>query len=249
MREASEASYQELAKREVDAELKRIVDLDLPRTFANNRLFSQDSKVETPYTDMLRSMLYALSHYRADIKYCQGFNYIAALLLLVHSVVRGRDRITVFRKEISQDTGHRAVALTFIATSFVLAVTYQAIVLLIQKAFNIREMIQVATEGIKSVVSAILILSLAYCINAISKTLGTSNYVISVTENWMTPVTLLALAFAVCAFMSFFTGTSCKIKPIRMHSTAVAKNGIHGSPYRTDTSSGSSRKPASTHST
>ena len=83
MREASEASYQELAKREVDAELKRIVDLDLPRTFANNRLFSQDSKVETPYTDMLRSMLYALSHYRADIKYCQGFNYIAALLLLV----------------------------------------------------------------------------------------------------------------------------------------------------------------------
>ena len=68
---------------------------------------------------------------------------------------------------------------------FVLAVTYQAIVLLIQKAFDIREMIQVATEGIKSVVSAMLILSLAYCINAISKTLGTSNYV-----------------------MSFFTGTS-----------------------------------------
>ena len=91
---------------------------------------------------------------------------------------------------------------------FVLAVVYQAIVLLIQKAFNIREMIQVATEGIKSVVSAMLILSLAYCINAISKTLGTSSYVISVTESWMTPVTLLALAFAVCAFMSFFTGTS-----------------------------------------
>ena len=92
--------------------------------------------------------------------------------------------------------------------AFVLAVVYQAIVLLIQKAFNIREMIQVATEGIKSVVSAMLILSLAYCINAISKTLGTSNYVISVTESWMTPVTLLALAFAVCAFMAFFTGTS-----------------------------------------
>ena len=91
---------------------------------------------------------------------------------------------------------------------FVVAVTYQAIVLLIQKAFNIREMIQVATEGIKSVVSAMLILSMAYCINAISKTLGTSSYVISVTESWMTPVTLLALTFAVCAFMSFFTGTS-----------------------------------------
>ena len=48
---------------------------------------------------------------------------LAALLLLVHSVVRGRDRITAFGKEIPQETGCRAVALTFIATSFVLAVT------------------------------------------------------------------------------------------------------------------------------
>ena len=48
---------------------------------------------------------------------------LAALLLLVHSVVRGRDRITAFGKEISQETGRRAVALTVIATSFVLAVT------------------------------------------------------------------------------------------------------------------------------
>lgn len=92
--------------------------------------------------------------------------------------------------------------------AFIAAVAYQAILLLIQRVFNIKEMIAVATEGIKSVVGAILILSLAYCINSISKTLGTSNYVISVTEAWMTPVTLLALTFAVCAFMSFFTGTS-----------------------------------------
>ena len=117
--------------------------------------------------------------------------------------------------------------------AFVLAVTYQAIVLLIQKAFNIREMIQVATEGIKSVVSAMLILSLAYCINAISKTLGTSSYVISVTESWMTPVTLLALAFAVCAFISFFTGTSWGVYaimiPIAMPLAFNMAGGVEGS--------------------
>ena len=117
--------------------------------------------------------------------------------------------------------------------AFVLAVAYQAIVLLIQKAFDIREMIQVATEGIKSVVSAMLILSLAYCINAISKTLGTSNYVISVTENWMTPVTLLALAFAVCAFMAFFTGTSWGVYaimiPIAMPLAFSMSGGVEGS--------------------
>ena len=117
--------------------------------------------------------------------------------------------------------------------AFVLAVTYQAIVLLIQKAFNIREMIQVATEGIKSVVSAMLILSLAYCINAISKTLGTSSYVISVTESWMTPVTLLALTFAVCAFMAFFTGTSWGVYaimiPIAMPLAFNMAGGVEGS--------------------
>ena len=117
--------------------------------------------------------------------------------------------------------------------AFVLAVAYQAIVLLIQKAFNIREMIQVATEGIKSVVSAILILSLAYCINAISKTLGTANFVISVTESWMTPATLLAMTFAVCAFISFFTGTSWGVYaimiPIAMPLAFSMSGGVEGS--------------------
>ena len=116
---------------------------------------------------------------------------------------------------------------------FVVAVTYQAIVLLIQKAFNIREMIQVATEGIKSVVSAMLILSLAYCINAISQSLGTANFVISVTESWMTPATLLALTFAVCAFISFFTGTSWGVYaimiPIAMPLAFNMAGGVEGS--------------------
>lgn len=92
--------------------------------------------------------------------------------------------------------------------SFIVAVFYQATVLLIQRAFSIQEMMQVVVKGIKSVMGAILILALAYCINAISKTLGTSEYVISITQGWITPMTLLVLTFLVSAFMSFFTGTS-----------------------------------------
>ena len=117
--------------------------------------------------------------------------------------------------------------------AFVLAVTDQAIEMLIQKALNIRGMIQVATEGIKSVVSAMLILSLAYCINAISQSLGTANFVISVTESWMTPATLLALTFAVCAFISFFTGTSWGVYaimiPIAMPLAFNMAGGVEGS--------------------
>lgn len=92
--------------------------------------------------------------------------------------------------------------------AFVCAVVFQFIVMLIRRMATLTEMISLAIEGIKSVMSAILILAMAYCINAISKELGTANFVISVTENWMTPTVIVVLTFLVCAFISFFTGSS-----------------------------------------
>lgn len=56
--------------------------------------------------------------------------------------------------------------------------------------------------------SAMLILAMAYCLNSISSTLGTADYVISITESWMTPTILMTLTFVVSAFIAFFTGTS-----------------------------------------
>ncbi|MGE5630711.1 MAG: Na+/H+ antiporter NhaC family protein [Caulobacteraceae bacterium] len=91
---------------------------------------------------------------------------------------------------------------------FVLAVAFQFVAMLIQKMGNIIELMETAVNGIKGVMSAVLILSLAYCLNSISKQLGTANYVISVTESWMTPALLLVFTFLICAFISFFTGTS-----------------------------------------
>ncbi|MGE5677027.1 MAG: Na+/H+ antiporter NhaC family protein [Pseudomonadota bacterium] len=91
---------------------------------------------------------------------------------------------------------------------FVLAVAFQFVAMLIQKMGTIVELMETAVNGIKGVMSAVLILALAYCLNAISKQLGTANYVISVTENWITPALLLLFTFLICAFISFFTGTS-----------------------------------------
>nr|WP_312576867.1 Na+/H+ antiporter NhaC family protein [Sedimentibacter sp.] len=92
--------------------------------------------------------------------------------------------------------------------AFIAAVAYQFIVMLIQKMGTLSELVDTAVQGIKSVMSAMLILALAYCLNSISKQLGTAQFVISVTQSWMTPTLLLALTFLVCAFISFFTGTS-----------------------------------------
>lgn len=92
--------------------------------------------------------------------------------------------------------------------AFVAAVAFQFITMLIQKMGSLAELMDTAVQGIKSVTAAIIILALAYCINAISKELGTAQYVIRVTESWMTPVLLVPLTFGICAFVSFFTGTS-----------------------------------------
>ncbi|MBP1926775.1 Na+/H+ antiporter NhaC [Sedimentibacter acidaminivorans] len=92
--------------------------------------------------------------------------------------------------------------------AFIAAVAFQFVVMIIQKMGTLSELVDTAVQGIKSVMSAMLILALAYCLNAISKELGTAQYVISVTESWMTPTLLLALTFLICAFISFFTGTS-----------------------------------------
>lgn len=91
---------------------------------------------------------------------------------------------------------------------FIAAVAYQFVVMLIQKMGTISELVETAVEGIKSVMTAMLILALAYCLNSISKELGTAQYIINATESWMSPALLLALTFAICGVVSFFTGTS-----------------------------------------
>lgn len=92
--------------------------------------------------------------------------------------------------------------------AFVLAVAYQFIALLIQKMANLKELMDCVMIGIKSIMGATMILASAYCINSISKTLGTANFIIDITQHWITPSTLLVLTFLACAAISFFTGTS-----------------------------------------
>lgn len=92
--------------------------------------------------------------------------------------------------------------------AFVVAVAYQFIVMVIQKKATIKELMDTAVEGIKSVMAAILILSMAYCMNSITKQLGTAQYIVSLTESWMTPLLLLVITFLVCAVISFLTGSS-----------------------------------------
>jgi Na+/H+ antiporter NhaC len=92
--------------------------------------------------------------------------------------------------------------------AMIAAVVYQFITILLQRMASLQEMVDAAVKGIKSVMSAILILSLAYCINHVTQVLGTANYIISITKSWMTPLLLLPLIFLICGVISFLTGSS-----------------------------------------
>ena len=92
--------------------------------------------------------------------------------------------------------------------AFILVVIYQFIVMLIQRMATLKEMVDTAIEGIKSVMSAILILAMAYCVNNITQTLGAPEYILNMTEAWMTPALLVTITFIVCAVISFLTGSS-----------------------------------------
>lgn len=91
---------------------------------------------------------------------------------------------------------------------FVSAVAFQFILMLIEKKATLKELMDTAVAGIKGVIAAILILALAYCLNTVSKQLGTAEFVISSTKAWMTPTLLVFFTFLICGIISFVTGTS-----------------------------------------
>ena len=53
-----------------------------------------------------------------------------------------------------------------------------------------------------------VLLALAYSVNGLSKSMGTANFIISVTEGFLTPHLLPAVIFLVAAVMAFATGSS-----------------------------------------
>ena len=91
--------------------------------------------------------------------------------------------------------------------SFLLASVMAAIVMRTQ-GIPLAEITDTAMAGIKGIMPAIIILAFAYALNDLSATLNTADYIISVTESWLTPKVLPVLAFLITGFVAFSTGTS-----------------------------------------
>jgi Na+/H+ antiporter NhaC len=92
--------------------------------------------------------------------------------------------------------------------SFMLACTLLGITMWFQKVDDLRGIMSTVYAGMKGVMPAVVILSLAYCINTLSRDMGTAEYVVGVTKDWMSPGLIPVLAFGLSGFISFATGSA-----------------------------------------
>lgn len=76
------------------------------------------------------------------------------------------------------------------------------------KVFKIRDAWRMYLQGIGQMIEAILVLILAWALGSVCKNVGTSDYVVNISQNVLTPSTMLLVIFIASAFTGFTTGTS-----------------------------------------
>jgi len=96
-----------------------------------------------------------------------------------------------------------------IVEAFMLATSYLFVVLAVRGEFSsVTEVADVIVNGAKSVLEALLIVSLAYALNAVTGELQAAQFIIGQFADYLAPNTVVALTFVLTAVISFSTGTS-----------------------------------------
>lgn len=96
---------------------------------------------------------------------------------------------------------------TKVMEAAVIVVIFMSISLKIQ-GMSLQEISDTFMLGVKGAMPAVILLALAYPLNALSKDMGTANFIINVTKSFLTPELLPVVIFVVSALMSFSTGSS-----------------------------------------
>jgi Na+/H+ antiporter NhaC len=102
-------------------------------------------------------------------------------------------------------SGSSIISLTM---AFLIATIVAAVMSIQAKVFSFSEALDAGVEGIRQMLEAILILILAWAIGGAAKAVGTSAFIVSATENFMTPSMIYVSVFVAASFTAFSTGTS-----------------------------------------
>ncbi len=88
------------------------------------------------------------------------------------------------------------------------AMTCAGLLLALHQKIPFEECEKIMLSGFRTMLPAIVIMILAWSIGSVCKSLGTAQYIIDLTKDWMTPAILPMLIFVIGMFVAFATGTS-----------------------------------------
>ena len=89
----------------------------------------------------------------------------------------------------------------------VIVVLLMSVSLLIQ-GMKLSDLSKTFTNGVKEAMPALLVLAVAYPLNELSSEMGTANFIVASTQNFLSPSILPCGIFVICAILAFATGTS-----------------------------------------
>jgi len=97
---------------------------------------------------------------------------------------------------------------TSVLWSVLSAITVAGIISLIQRLLNLKEVMDFMLKGIAGLVPLAILMTLAFSIGDTCRTLGTGEYVASVSSDFLSPAAIAPILFITSAFIAFSTGTS-----------------------------------------
>ncbi len=109
-------------------------------------------------------------------------------------------------KSLIDIIGHSDISLGLVWASF--AMTLVGILMALKVRFSVADCEDIMLSGFRTMLPAIVTMILAWSVAGVTQSLGTAEYVVSITQGWLTPTLLPMLVFCIGMFIAFATGTS-----------------------------------------
>ena len=97
---------------------------------------------------------------------------------------------------------------TSVLWSVLSAITAAGIISLFQRLLNLKEVMDFTLKGIAGLIPLAILMTLAFSIGDTCRTLGTGEYVASVSSDFLSPAAIAPILFITSAFIAFSTETS-----------------------------------------
>ncbi|KAA3617973.1 MAG: sodium:solute symporter [Calditrichaeota bacterium] len=104
---------------------------------------------------------------------------------------------------LGNGSGSKAVLWAVLTSILVAMILYRS-----QKIFNLQELLDLIFKGVGGLIPLALLMMLAFAIGKVCKDLGAGFFIAEVAGQWLSPVLVPAILFAVSGFIAFSTGTS-----------------------------------------